>query len=261
MQQIQSGDCTINIKDDGPKDGAVVMFGNSLGTDLRVWDPLMAYMPSHLRIVRFDKRGHGLSDCPAGPFAIETLANDAANIADALGLKDITFVGLSIGGLIGQSLALQRPELLSGLVLMDTAAKIGSTEMWRDRIAAARKGGLDAMADAVLERWFGDKFRSDKVALSPWKNMLTRTPLEGYIACCEGIAAEDFTDRASQINLPIMAMAGSLDLATPPDLVKATADLYGAPFHLIENAGHLPCVEKPQEIAKLILDFQESLNA
>lgn len=257
MKTVTSNGTVLHVQVEGPEDGPVIMFANSLGTDLRVWDPLLPYLPDRLRIVRFDKRGHGLSDCPAAPYGMDTLVTDAEAIAVGLGLKEIVFVGLSIGGLIGQGFAARRPDLFRGLVLMDTAAKIGSPEMWQERIDAVHSGGLAAMADAILDRWFAPAMRNGSVSLTPWRNMLTRTPSEGYAGCCAAIAGADFTEKTAALTLPVIAMAGSEDGATPPDLVEATATLCGAAFHVIDGAGHLPCVEAPDRVGALITDFLE----
>ena len=255
MRTLNTGDCTLNIRVDGPTDGRVVMFGNSLGTDMRVWDLMLPHLPDGLRIVRYDKRGHGLSDCPPAPYHMDNLVSDTAAIADALELTDITFVALSIGGLIAQGLAATRPDLLRAIVLMDTAAKIGTKELWDDRIAMLADVGLEGMAEAVMDRWFEVGMRNDPVALAPWRNMLTRTPAAGYGGCCSAISGSDFTESTRKIAIPVLAMAGEADGATPPDLVKATADLCGAEFHVVKKAGHLPCVEKPVETARLITEF------
>ncbi len=257
MQTVTSGTVHLHVKDEGPRDGRVVMFGNSLGTDFRVWDLMLPHLPGGLRIVRFDKRGHGLSDCPPAPYAMDDLVGDTLAIVDALDLRDITFVGLSIGGMIGQGIAARRPDLLRALVLMDTAAKIGTPALWDDRIATVRSKGLSAMSDGIMQRWFSDAFRADAPRLAPWVNMLTRTPAEGYAGCSAAISGADLTETTKQITLPVMAIGGSEDGSTPPDVVRATADLCGAPFHLIEGAGHIPCVEAPEETAALIADFLE----
>lgn len=257
MEIVNSGGTALHVLSEGPADGPAVMLCNSLGTDLRVWDAMVKRLPRGLRIVRYDKRGHGLSDCPPGPYAIGDLVDDAAAVADALGLRGVAFVGLSIGGLIGLGLAESRPDLLKSLVLMDTAARIGTPEMWQERVGALRHGGMEAIADSILERWFAVPKRDAPVPLAPWRNMLLRTPLEGYAGCCAAIAGADFTDAARNLGIPVMAMAGSLDGATPPELVQATAQLCGAPFHLLEGAGHLPCVELPDETAGLIAAFVE----
>ena len=259
MQTVLFDQMMVHFRDEGPRDGRVVMFGNSLGTDLRVWDVLLPLLPEGLRIVRFDKPGHGLSDCPEAPYAMDELVRDAENLAEHLGLKDITFVGLSIGGLIGQGFAAKRPDLVKALVLMDTAAQIGTDEMWNTRVNAVRKGGIESLADPILERWFAPTYRNGQPSqMAAWRNMLCRTPAEGYIGCCQAIAAADLTESTRALTLPVMAMAGDQDGSTPPPLVQATAELCGAAFHIIEDAGHLPCVEQPEVVAKLINEFLEA---
>lgn len=256
MQSIVSQGRVIHIRTEGPEDGRPVIFANSLGTDLRVWDALLPRLAPGVRLIRYDKRGHGLSDLGTGPISIAGLAEDAAAVLDALGARGAVFVGLSIGGLIGQALADARPDLLRGLVLMDTAARIGTAEMWQSRIEAVRAGGIVALADPILERWFTPAFRETRTAeLALWRNMLCRTTLEGYAGCCGAIAVADLRETTRGLKLPVMAMAGDQDGSTPPDLVRETAALCGAPFHLVDGAGHLPCVEQPAATAALINAF------
>ncbi|WP_374300298.1 3-oxoadipate enol-lactonase [Paracoccus sp. (in: a-proteobacteria)] len=257
MQTISTSDITLHIRDEGPKDGRVVMFANSLGTDLRVWDALLPLLPAGLRIVRYDKRGHGLSDATPTPYTLDQLVADAEAVCDRLGLREITFVGLSIGGLIGQGLAARRPDLVHALVLMDTAAKIGTAPMWQDRIDAINTGGVAALADPILERWFTPAFRTTNPEFALWRNMLTRTSVAGYTGCCAAIAGADLTESTRALRLPVLAMAGDRDGSTPPDLVRATAALCGADFHIIPDAGHIPCVEQPAATARLLADFLE----
>ena len=245
---------------DGPEDGAPVMFANSLGTDLRLWDPILPYLPVGLRLVRYDKRGHGLSACPPAPYSMGALVTDAERLIDHLELKDVVVVGLSIGGMIAQGLAVKRLDLVRGIVLSNTAAKIGTADMWNDRIAAVGAGGIAALSDAILERWFSKPFRATP-EFTLWRNMLERQPAEGYMGCCAAIAGADFMTPISGLTLPTLAIAGSEDGATPPDLVRETAGLIaGSRFHLIRGAGHLPCVEKPEEYAATLSDFLRSIG-
>ncbi len=261
MQFLRRPDATLHISDQGPRDGRAVVFANSLGTDLRVWDPLLPLLPADLRIIRFDKRGHGLSDASPAPYAMAELVDDVAAILDAIAVTDATFVGLSIGGLIGQGLAAKRPDLLRALVLMDTAAKIGTPEMWQARIDAVRAEGLEPMAAAIMERWFTPAFRESRAEFALWTNMLTRTTVEGYSGCSAAIAGADLTASTRALTLPVLALAGDQDGSTPPDLVRATAALCGAEFHLIADAGHLPCVEQPAATAALLTRFLERTAA
>ena len=260
MDSARVNGVDLHFADEGPRDGPAVVFCNSLGTDLRVWDGLLPYLPHGLRILRYDKRGHGLSEETPGPYAIDQLADDAAGLMRERGLGRAVFVGLSIGGLIGQSLATRHPGLLAGLVISNSAAKIGEAAMWRDRIAMIRAGGLSSIGAATMERWFSAAFRDGGRAL-PWQRMLERQPAEGYAACCEAIAAADLRDAAPGLRLPVQLIAGRLVGATPPDLVRATADLIpGARFDLIEDAGHIPCVETPTRHAAILTRFLQEIG-
>lgn len=253
---VRTDDCVaIHVDQSGPADGRVIMFANSLGTDLRVWDLVLPLLPQGLRIVRFDNRGHGLSDAPPAPYTIDRLVRDAETVCDALGLRDVTFVGLSIGGLIGQGLAAHRPDLVRALVLMDTAAKIGSPQMWDARIATIRDQGIAPLRDAIMERWFTPAFREEHSDYALWCNMLVNTPVEGYLGCCAAIAGADLRDVTRGLTLPVLAVAGDQDGSTPPALVEETAKLCGAQFHIIHDAGHIPCVEQPQATARILIDF------
>ncbi|MBU3029013.1 3-oxoadipate enol-lactonase [Paracoccus marinaquae] len=250
----------LHYADQGPRDAPAVMFANSLGTDLRVWDELLPHLPAGLRIVRYDKRGHGLSEETPGPYSIDQLADDAAGLIRHLGLSKVVFVGLSIGGLIGQSLAARHGDLLAGLVISNSAAKIGDAQMWGDRIAAIRRDGLASIGAATMERWFSPAFRAAGHA-APWQRMLERQPLAGYAACCEAIAAADLGASTRGLRLPVRLIAGTADGSTPPDLVRGTADLIqGARLDVIEGAGHIPCVEAPREYADILTHFLKEIG-
>ena len=248
-------DTRLHVREDGDPDGAPVVFANSLGTDMRLWDKVLPLLPAGLRIIRYDKRGHGLSDCPPAPYAMGTLVRDVEAVLDALSVRGCVFVGLSIGGMIAQGLAVKRPDLVRALVLSNTAAKIGQPDMWQARIDAVRAGGIAALADAVMERWFSAPFRAGD-ELHAWRNMLVRQPAEGYAGCSAAISGTDFYTPTSGLRLPALGIAGSEDGSTPPDLVRETVELIpGARFRLIRRAGHLPCVEQPEEYASVLSDF------
>ncbi|SPH24432.1 3-oxoadipate enol-lactonase 2 [Defluviimonas aquaemixtae] len=260
MNILDTGDIHIHWREDGDPAGAPVVFANSLGTDLRMWDMLIPLLPQSLRLIRYDKRGHGLTSCPPGPYSMGALIRDAEKLIEALGVKDCVFVGLSIGGLIAQGLAVKRLDLVRAMVLSNTAAKIGTRQMWEDRIGAIRANGIEAIADGIMERWFARPFRATP-EMQGYRNMLTRQPVEGYTGCAAAIAGTDFITPTSGLTLPTLAIAGSEDGATPPDLVRETADLVkGARFHLIRGAGHLPPIEKPEEYAKVLTEFLASIG-
>jgi 3-oxoadipate enol-lactonase len=248
----------MRLRSDGPTDGPTVVFSNSLGTDYRLWDDLLPLLPKGIRTLRYDKPGHGLSDMASG-YSIDDLADDAAALIKDQTRGPVLFVGLSVGGLIAQALALRHPDLVSGLVLSNTAAKIGTDEMWQTRIDAIVKGGMAAITDATMQRWFAPSFR-ESPALAPWYNMLLRTPAEGYIATSRAISKADYTANAPQIAVPTLAIAGEHDGATPPALVKATAALIpNAQYAEIAGAGHLPCAERPADYAAILNPFIKSI--
>ncbi|TCS67277.1 3-oxoadipate enol-lactonase [Primorskyibacter sedentarius] len=255
MKIARLGDIGLHYRVDGDPDGAPVVFANSLGTDLRLWDQILPLLPQGLKFIRYDKRGHGLSTCPPAPYSMGALVTDAERLLDQLGVRDCVFVGLSIGGMIAQGLATKRLDLVRAIVLSNTGAKIGTKDMWQDRIGAVRAGGIEALADPILERWFSTGFRETDEFLA-WRHMLLRQPVEGYIGCCQAIAGTDFYTPTAALTLPALGIAGSVDGSTPPDLVRETIGLIkGSDFRLIQGAGHLPCVEKPEEYAAILTEF------
>jgi 3-oxoadipate enol-lactonase len=257
---IDFGDTAIHYRVDGPDNGAPVVFANSLGTDMRLWDPILPHLPDGLRIIRWDKRGHGLSSCPPAPYSMGSLIKDAERLLDHLDVRECVFVGLSIGGMIAQGLAAKRLDLIRAIVLSNTGAKIGTRALWEDRIAAVNSGGIDSLADAVMQRWFSRAFRSTP-ELALWRTMLTRTPDVGYAGCCAAISGTDFYTSTAALRLPVLGIAGTEDGATPPDLVRETVDLIpGSKLHLIRGVGHLPCVEKPQEYAETLTGFLRGIG-
>ena len=162
--------------------------------------------------------------------------------------------------MIAQGLAVKRLDLMRAMVLSNTAAKIGEPSMWADRIEAVQRGGIDALAESIMERWFSARFRkTDELML--WRTLLTRQPDKGYMGCSAAISGSDFITPTSGLRLPTLAIAGSEDGSTPPDLVRETANLIpGSKFELIRGAGHLPCVEKPQDYAKILTEFLRSVG-
>ena len=160
MRMADLGDLRLQYQLDGDPEGSPLVLIHALGTDLRLWDKLVPLLPRGLRILRFSLRGHGLSDAPPAPYAMGALVRDAERLMDHLRITDAVIVGLSIGGMIAQGLAVKRLDLVRGLVLSNTAAKIGTTEIWHDRIARIEAGGIEAVADATMDRWFAPAFRA-----------------------------------------------------------------------------------------------------
>jgi 3-oxoadipate enol-lactonase len=250
----------LHYRIDGNPNGKPVVFANSLGTDLRLWDAVLPLLPQENCYIRYDKRGHGLSQCPPAPYSMGALVRDVEQLMDHLGVTDALFVGLSIGGMIAQGLAVKRLDLVRAMVLSNTAAKIGQPEMWQSRIDAVRKGGIASLSDAVMERWFGRDFHTT-ADMQLWKAMLERQPAEGYIGCSAAISGTDFYTPTSGLRLPTLGIAGSEDGSTPPDLVRETVDLIpGSKFELIRKAGHLPCVENPTAYARILGTFMKDIG-
>ncbi|CAN7590478.1 3-oxoadipate enol-lactonase [Rhizobium sp. LjRoot254] len=235
----------------------VLILINSLGTDFRIWLPLLDELNSEWSILLYDKRGHGLSEVGKLPYSIDDHADDLIGLCRHLGIRKATIYGLSVGGLIAQSVYLKKPELVKKIVLSNTSHKIGTAEMWADRIAAVEEHGIESLADSVMERWFTKDFHQRRrTDLTGYRNMLVRQDRAGYAATCGAIRDADFTASVSQIKVPVLCIVGDQDGSTPPDLVRATADMIpNARFEIIEGCGHIPCVEQPAALADILDDF------
>ena len=255
MQIADLGEVHLHYRIDGDPDGAPVVFSNSLGTDLRLWDKVIPLLPPGLKLIRYDMRGHGLSSLTKPPYSMGALVRDVEMLLDDLEVRDCVFVGLSIGGMIAQGLAAKRLDLVRAMVLSNTGARIGTRELWQERIDTVMTEGIESLADAVMERWFSKAFlRTDE--LTGWRNMLIRQPAASYAGCSAAISGTDFYSSTSALRLPALGIAGDADGSTPPDLVRETVGLIpGSQFHLIRGAGHLPCVEKPEEFAQVLTRF------
>lgn len=254
MQVFDNNGVRLHYADQRRGRTATLVFVNSLGTDFRIWDDVVAMVSDNVGTVRHDKRGHGLSDAPRDPYTLDDHVGDLSALIDHLGIAQAVIVGVSVGGLIAQGLALARPERVSGLVLCDTGACIGTAQMWNDRIDAVHANGLESIADAILERWFSSGFKANRAAeLAVWRNLLTRTPDHGYAGTCAALRDADLRDRVGDIAVPTLCLCGDEDGATPPELVRElAASIPGAVYQEVEQAGHLPCIEQPAVIADAI---------
>jgi 3-oxoadipate enol-lactonase len=240
----------------GPGDAPVVAFGNSLGTSVHVWDDVVGTIGASLRTLRFDMRGHGLTDVGETP-SMDDLARDAVGLFDALGIARVRFVGLSIGGMIAQRLAAAYPDRVEALVLCATASKIGAPATWNERIDAVGREGTRAVRDGVLARWFTPSTHETRPDLiRGFANMLERTPAAGYAGACAAIRDADLASDDARIACPTLAIAGADDAVTPPSDALALRDaIAGARVTVIAGAAHIVPAERPSEFLAAALPF------
>ncbi|MEQ9348429.1 MAG: 3-oxoadipate enol-lactonase [Thalassospira sp.] len=252
----------IHYSQTGPKDGPVMVFANSLGTDLRIWDDVVGVLLQRFNIVTYDKRGHGLSGIGDAPYDISLHANDLIGLLDHLGLNEVIICGLSVGGLIAQKVTEQQPQRVRGLILCDTAPKLGDYDGWNARIEAIKADGIEVLGDAIMERWLSQGFRKDRaLETAMYRDMLVRTTAEGYIGTCVALRDGDLCEAAGKIAVPTLCICGSEDLATPPEVVREMASMIpDAQFELIDGVGHLPCIETPELLTRLIDRFTKENN-
>lgn len=262
MQAANINGANIHYRTGGQPSGTTLVFVNSLGTDWRVWERVADRFSGRFPLLFHDKRGHGLSDAPDGPLRISDHSRDLAGLLDELAVTESVVCGVSVGGMIALELASARPELVRGLVLCDTGHRIGTPALWNKRIETVRDGGMAAVADGVLERWFSAGFRETYPAETAiWRNMLLRTPREGYSATCAAIRDADLTRAAQSLAVPALCLCGTVDQATPPELMRELNALVpDSRYHDIAGAGHLPTVERPDEVANHIEAFLEELG-
>lgn len=231
-----------------------VVLAHALGADASLWDELANSLAATCRVVCFDLRGHGDSDVPAGPYSMAELADDAAALLAEIdtrhGTGPVVWVGISIGGMVGQELALRHPRLVKALVTANACAAYDDAgrAQWQQRIDTIAAHGLEAIADGTLQRWFGDEFRVSQLAtVARWRRRVVSTPTAGYAAACHAVKHHDTLARLPQIAVPTLVIAGRADKATPLPMLKAIADAVpGARLVVIDGAAHLSVIEQPQ---------------
>jgi 3-oxoadipate enol-lactonase len=254
---IRLGSNLHHVHIDGPADGAVVIFVNSLGTELGIWDEVVAPLAGSLRTIRYDMRGHGLTPAPEPPYSIGHLAEDLELLIDALQIPRMTICGISVGGQVALQVAQDRPRQVQGLILCDTSYRIGTHDMWTQRMAAVTEGGMRAISDAAISRWFSESYRSVRPdAAAGYRYMLERCTVAGYTGVCGALRDADLESVARGVGCPTLVLCGDQDQATPPELNKALADaIPGGHFQLIPGAAHLPCVEQPAILSTHVAAF------
>ena len=240
---------------DGLHEGPVLLLGGSLGTTLEMWEPQRAGIGGAARLVSFSQRGHGASPVPAGPYRIAELGGDVLALMDRLGLERASYCGLSIGGMVGQWLAINAPQRIERLVLICTSAHLPPAEDWHPRAVTVREAGTtEAIADAILQRWFTPGYAErNPETVAHYRRMIASIPAQGYAGCCEAIAAVDLRAGLERITAPTLVIAGAHDPATPAEHGAAIADaVVGARLELLDPAAHLASVERATEVSGLI---------
>lgn len=257
MNFITLNEQLLHYTDEGNAAGSPLVFINSLGTDLRIWDAIIPHFVASHRIIRHDKRGHGVSGCPVPPYTIRQHADDLVGLLDHLAIESAIVVGISVGGMIAMDFAINHPGRIEKLVLCDTAPKIGTVAMWNERIDTLRANGMAHLGKIILSRWFAPNFATEQPdAYAGYYNMLTRTPIDGYTGTCEALRDADLWPDVRTIQAPTLVLCGAEDLATPPeDAAQLAAAIPTASFQPIANAAHLPCIEQPEEMATMLQPF------
>jgi 3-oxoadipate enol-lactonase len=244
----------------GKPDGATVVLSNSLGADHRMWDAQVPSLEQRFRVVRYDTRGHGRSPVPAGPYALDDLADDLIALLDRLDIDTCHLVGLSLGGMTAMRLAARNPERIDRLALLCTAATLPPPSVYTERAALVREQGTADVAEGVVSRWFTpDYLDSNPEQRRKHVQMVASTPAEGYAACCEVIAALDVRKDLASIKAPTLAIAGADDLATPPPkLAEITDNLRDARLLVVANSAHLAPAEQPRIITPALIEHLEA---
>ncbi len=241
---------------DGPPDAPPLVLGPSLGTSLDLWRPQLAALSRRHRVIRWDLPGHGGS--PVGAFTgrhtVDALADAVLRLTDALRTGRFGYAGVSLGGAVGASLAVRRPDRVASLALVCTSAWFGPPQPWRERAALVRAHGTGPVADRAAARWFTPRFAGSPPALALVAGLRTGTDPEGYAACCEALAAFDLRGELSRVAAPTLVVAGREDLPTPPSHARELADgIPGAALTEIPGAGHLANVERPAAVTAALL--------
>ena len=253
---------TVRAPRSGKAPRRTVVLAHALGCDLAMWDTLANHLAADCRVICYDQRGHGKSLAPPGPYTMAKLADDAAGLLRELDSGPVLWIGLSMGGMVGQELALRHPALVSALVIANSASAYPAEAqaMWQARIDTVRAGGIEAIADAVMGRYFHEAFRTDHAAtVARFRRRLVATDAQAYMACCGAVAGINTTARLHEVKAPTLVIAGALDAGTPLPMSEAiAAAIPGARLVVLPDASHLSAIEQPAMFAAAIDAFSHS---
>jgi 3-oxoadipate enol-lactonase len=257
--KIRVNDIDVHYTLEGPAEGPSVTMSHSLATDLSMWDPQAAALAKRYRVLRYDTRGHGGTDAPGGAYSLDQLADDARGLLEALGIARTHWVGISMGGMIGQTLALSAPGVLQSLALCDTSSRVPAEArpLWDERVAVAETKGMDPHVEPTIARWFTPKFvESRPDVIKPVREMIRRTNPRGYAGCCQAIRALDLTDRLGAITLPTLIIVGAQDVGTPVAASQAIHErIRGSELVILDPASHLSNLEQPDAFTHALESF------
>jgi 3-oxoadipate enol-lactonase len=259
MPMIDADGCPINVEIQGSDSAPVLILSNSLGTNLHMWDDQMPEWSKHFRVVRYDRRGHGKSGVPKGPYSMERFGRDVLAIADSLKIKKFNWCCLSMGGMVGQWLGANAPGRVDKLILSNTNYNYADKGPWNDRIKFVQEKGLAQLVEPNMERWFTKGFRERAPqTIARIKEIFLATDPAGYIACCEAIRDMDFTASNPSITAPTLVIVGTQDPATPPAAGEAIAkQIKGAKLAALD-AAHIANMEQPKLYTETVLNFLHS---
>ena len=256
MPKIEADGCTIHVEVEGPEHAPVLMLSNSLGTNLHMWDDQVAPFSRHFRLVRYDRRGHGKSSVPKGPYSMERLGRDVVAILDGLGIEKINWCGLSMGGMVGQWLGAHAPKRIDKLILSNTSCYFADKAAWDGRISLVREKGLAAIVDANLERWFTAGFRErSPQAVARIREMFLATHPEGYVGCGHAIRDMDHRPLLMKITAPTLVIAGRHDPATTLEAGEFIVEHTPNSRLAVLETAHIANVEQPQLYTDTVLKF------
>ena len=257
MPTINADDgCPLNVSIEGRDGGPTLMLSNSLGCDMKMWEPQMAALTKLFRVVRYDRRGHGQSGAPAGPYSMERFGRDVLAILDGLNIQKTHWCGLSMGGMVGQWLGANAPERFDRMILSNTSCYYPDPTNWDNRIKAVSEGGLASVADAVIGGWLTADFREREPAVTArMKAMLIASPQQGYIACCEALRTLDQRDLLPRVSRPTLVIAGRQDQSTPIAAGEyIRSHIPGADMTILD-AAHISNVEQPHAFTEAVTGF------
>lgn len=264
MPFVRANDITVHYDVAGSRDAPVVMLANSLGTGIHMWDEQMSALTRAFRVLRYDMRGHGLTDTTPGDglgvASIEGLADDAIALLRALAIERVSFIGLSIGGMIAQSVAARYPERVESLVICATGSRVGTAQIWNDRLDTVAREGVEAVVASTMERWFTEQTHTERPELiAGFSNMVRRTPKAGYIACGRAVRDADLRADDARIRARTLIVNGLHDSGAPPEKGEELRDaIAGAKLEIVPGAAHMIAAEQPIAFNQLLLSFLEA---